>query len=55
MSLQSLATIGTIVQVEARHAAALRLLRGRPPALAAFDRALTEPQAQAKVNTLLKG
>ena len=49
------ATIGTIVQVEARHAAALRLLRGRPPALAAFDRALTEAQAQAKVNTLLKG
>jgi len=48
------ATIGSIVQVEARHAAALRLLRGRPPALAAFDRALTEAQAQSKVNTLLK-
>ncbi len=36
-----LAAAGSIVQVEARHAAAIRSLRGQPPADKAFDEALT--------------
>ena len=38
-----LAAAGAIVQVEARHAAAIRLLRGRPITDGAFDKALGMP------------
>jgi rubrerythrin len=38
---------GAIVQVEARHAAALRMRADQDPAPAAFDRALTQSQAEA--------
>ena len=38
-----LAAAGAIVQVEARHAAAIRLLRGRPITDGAFDEALEMP------------
>ena len=40
---------GTIVQVEARHAAALRMRAGQAPAPFAFDEALTVAQANAAV------
>jgi hypothetical protein len=39
-----LATAGSIVQVEARHAALVRALDGQPPTVAAFDQTLTQPQ-----------
>jgi rubrerythrin len=42
-------TAGTIVQVEARHAAALRVRAGQPPAPAAFDKALSQSQVNAAV------
>jgi rubrerythrin len=38
---------GSIVQVEGRHAGALRERAGQPPAPAAFDRALTKPEVLA--------
>ena len=40
MSPEVLGAAGSIVQVEARHAAAIRLLRGKQPAAGAFDPAL---------------
>jgi hypothetical protein len=43
-SKELLATAGSIVQVEARHAARIRLARGEPPAPNAFDPALTQGQ-----------
>jgi hypothetical protein len=39
-----LAAAGSIVQVEARHAAAIRALNGNPPADKAFDEALTKDE-----------
>jgi Ferritin-like domain len=39
-----LAAAGSIVQVEARHAAAIRLLNGQPAADKAFDEALTKDE-----------
>jgi rubrerythrin len=45
---------GSIVQTEARHAAALRFRAGLDPAPAAFDRALTPAQVQAAVKKLGK-
>ena len=39
-----LAAAGSIVQVEARHAAAIRALNGEPPADKAFDEALTKDE-----------
>jgi len=41
-STDVLAAAGSIVQIEARHAAAIRLQRGEAPAPAAFDEALTD-------------
>jgi hypothetical protein len=38
-SADVLATAGAIVQIEARHAALIRLARGKPPAPLAFDKA----------------
>jgi rubrerythrin len=43
---------GSIVQTEARHAAALRFRAGLDPAPAPFDRALTTAQVQAAVKKL---
>ena len=45
---------GSIVQVEARHAGALRELAGRNPAPAAFDRALTGPQVLRAVRPFVR-
>ena len=42
-SKEVLGAAGAIVQVEARHAAAIRLLRGKPITDGAFDRALEMP------------
>ena len=46
---------GSIVQVEARHAGALRELAGRNPAPAAFDRALTGAQVLRAVRPYVRG
>jgi len=46
---------GSIVNVEARHAASLRFQAGMNPAPAAFDAVLTPPQAQAAVRKLSGG
>ncbi len=43
-SKELLATAGSIVQVEARHAARVRLARNQPPAPTAFDPTLTQGQ-----------
>jgi hypothetical protein len=45
-----LAAAGSIVQVEARHAAALRFLGGMDPTKGPFD----QPLAKAKVLTAVK-
>ncbi|MDP9187963.1 MAG: ferritin-like domain-containing protein [Actinomycetota bacterium] len=49
-SKELLATAGTIVQVEARHAAAIRLLNGQPPAPDAFDPTLDMQQVLQAVD-----
>jgi hypothetical protein len=49
-----LAAAGSIVQVEARHAAAIRLLRGQSPAPEAFDRALDKSAVLKAVTPLIK-
>jgi hypothetical protein len=49
-----LASAGAIVQVEARHAAAIRLANGEPPAPAAFDRALPKAQVLKAVQPFIK-
>jgi rubrerythrin len=46
---------GSIVNVEARHAAAIRFQAGLDPAPAAFDAVLTAPQAQAAARKLSGG
>jgi hypothetical protein len=48
-----LGTAGTIVQVEARHAAAIRLQNGQPPAPTAFDPALTMPKVLVAVKPFI--
>jgi hypothetical protein len=48
-----LTAAGGIVQVEARHAAALRMQAGMDPAPAAFDTPLTPAKAQAAVKKAL--
>jgi rubrerythrin len=53
-SKELLATAGGIVQVEARHAAAIRLLRGELPADAAFDKPLTEDEVLKAVQPFVK-
>ena len=50
-----IAAAGGIVQVEARHAAALRMHAGQDPAPAAFDTPLSPAQVQARVKAALKG
>jgi rubrerythrin len=49
-----LAAAGSIVQVEARHAAAIRLLRGQSPAPEAFDRTLDKAAVLKAVMPLVK-
>jgi len=49
-----LASAGSIVQVEARHASAIRLANGQPPAPDAFDKALAEAQVLAAVKPFIK-
>jgi hypothetical protein len=57
-SLQSkavLASAGSIVQIEARHAAAIDLLLGNSPTPnGGFDKPLTKPQVLAKAGPLIK-
>jgi hypothetical protein len=50
-----LGAAGSIVQVEARHAAAIRLARGTGPAPNAFDKALKKPQVLSAVKPFLQG
>jgi rubrerythrin len=50
-----LAAAGSIVQVEARHAGALRELAGQDPAPAAFDKALSQAEVTAAVKPFVKG
>jgi Ferritin-like domain len=54
-SKQVLATAGSIVQIEARHAAAINLLIGMSPTPnQGFDVPLTKTQVLAKADPLIK-
>jgi hypothetical protein len=54
-SVEVLGAAGSIVQVEARHAALIRLTRGRPPAPLAFDKAATKAAILKKVTPFITG
>ncbi len=57
-SIQSkdvLAAAGSIVQVEARHAAAIRLMNGQPPTDGGFDKALDTDAVLKAVEPFVKG
>jgi rubrerythrin len=54
-SADLLAAAGSIVQVEARHAGALRELAGKDPAPAAFDKALSRDEVMKAVKPYVKG
>lgn len=49
-----LAAAGSIVQVEARHAAAIRVMRGRQPAPSDFDKALGEDEVVKAITPLIR-
>jgi Ferritin-like domain len=53
-SKEVLGAAGSIVQVEARHAAAVRLANGQEPAPDAFDRTQTADQVMMAVKPLIK-
>ena len=53
-SKEVLGAAGSIVQIEARHAAAIRLADGQPPAPDAFDKALEMPAVLKAVQPLIK-
>ncbi len=53
-SKELLATAGSIAQVEARHAARVRLARSQPPAPNAFDKTLNTKQVLAAVKPFVK-
>lgn len=53
-SKEVLGAAGSIVQVEARHAAAIRTLRGQSPAPDAFDRPLGKAAVLAAVKPLIR-
>ena len=53
-SIEILAAAGSIVQVEARHAALIRLMRGQLPAPDAFDKALEGQQVLAAVKPFMR-
>ena len=50
-----LGAAGSIVQIEARHAAMIRLVRDRPPAPSAFDKASEMDAVLAAVKPFIKG
>jgi rubrerythrin len=52
-STDLLEAVGSIVQVEARHSAGLRLLAGQEPAPAAFDKPLSPPEVGPLVQRFL--
>ena len=54
-SVDVLAAAGAIVQVEARHAALIRLERSKPPAPLAFDKASEAADVLAAVKPFIKG
>jgi rubrerythrin len=54
-SKEVLGAAGSIVQVEARHAAAIRLLNGEDPSPAAFDPTLTKKQVLKAVMPFIQG
>jgi rubrerythrin len=54
-SKEVLAAAGSIVQVEARHAAAIRALKGDDPAPHAFDPTLKKAQVLKAVQPFIKG
>ena len=49
-----LGSAGAIVQVEARHAAAIRLQNGQPPSPLAFDPTLSKPQVLKAVTPFIQ-
>ena len=49
-----LGSAGSIVQVEARHAAAIRLQNSQPPAPLAFDPTLSKPQVLKAVTPFIQ-
>ena len=53
-SPEILGAAGSIVQVEARHAALIRLTRNQPPAPLAFDKTSTVDEVLAAVKPLIK-
>jgi hypothetical protein len=53
-SKEVLGAAGSIVQIEARHAAAIRLLTSQPPAPDAFDKSLEMPAVLKAVKPLIK-
>jgi rubrerythrin len=53
-SIEILAAAGSIVQVEARHAALIRLMRGQLPAPDAFDKTLEAQQVLAAVKPFMR-
>jgi rubrerythrin len=53
-SIEILAAAGSIVQVEARHAALIRLMRGQLPAPDAFDKPLEAQQVLAAVKPFMR-
>jgi len=53
-SKEVLGSAGSIVQVEARHAAAIRELNGQPITVAAFDKALDQPEVLKAVKPYVK-
>ena len=54
-SADVLGAAGSIVQVEARHAAAIRLLAGKPPTPGAFDKSLDKAAVLKAVKPYIKG
>jgi hypothetical protein len=54
-SKEALEAAGTIVQVEGRHTALIRVMRGEDPAPRAFDTTLSIPQVQTRVAPFLVG
>ena len=54
-SKEVLAAAGSIVQVEARHAALIRLKRDKPPAPTAFDKTSTMDEVLKAVGPFVKG
>jgi len=52
-SVDVLAAAGSIVQIEARHAALIRLIRSKPPAPLAFDKPATMDAILAKIKPFI--